>query len=155
MADQANPESRTSIETVVQAFTDSELALREISASIARFRTAATQLGEAREDQAAARVALAASTAAAEQVASQVQGVVKGLEETVAVLRAIEPERLWRQLQAIETKQEAAASEATSRLEWLSKRSQWTLFLSLAAAIVGVASLSLLISLIMGVATIR
>lgn len=88
-----------SIDTVIRGFTNAELALREVSGAVERIRNASAQLDEARDDQAAARAALEQTVSALNELGSHLDAVVGGLRESVEVLSAIEPERLWRHLE--------------------------------------------------------
>ena len=103
-------EVRSSVATVVQGFTAAELALRDVALAIERFRSAAEQLSEAREDQAAARVALLETAQMADRVGVQLPPVVEALRETIDVLRGIDPDRLWSQLEKLESQQTATAT---------------------------------------------
>jgi hypothetical protein len=103
-------EVRSSVATVVQGFTAAELALRDVALAIERFRSAAEQLSEAREDQAAARLALLETAQMADRVAVQLSPVVESLRDTTSVLRAIDPDRLWSHLDKLESQQAATAT---------------------------------------------
>ena len=110
MNDAVTDEVRTSVATVVQGFTVAELALHDVAIAIERFRGAAEQLSEAREDQGAARAALLETAQMGDRVVGQITAVVDGLRETTAVLRGIDPDRLWSHLDKLETQQAAAAT---------------------------------------------
>lgn len=110
MSEAISGEARSSVATVIQGFTVAELAFHDVALAIERFRAATEQLSEASEDQAAARLALAETAQMADRVAVQVSGVVEGLRETIAVLRGIDPDRLWLQLEKLEGQQAAAAT---------------------------------------------
>ena len=110
MSEPVTDEVRSSVATVVQGFTAAELALRDVALAIERFRSAAEQLSESREDQAAARVALVETAQMADRVAAQVAAVVEALRETTDVLRGIDPDRLWSHLDKLESQQAATAT---------------------------------------------
>lgn len=110
MNDTVTDAVRSSVATVVQGFTVAELALHDVAIAIESFRGAAEQLSEAREDQAAARAALLETAQMGDRVVGQITAVVDGLRETTAVLRGIDPDRLWSHLDKLETQQAAAAT---------------------------------------------
>ncbi len=118
MAEPVTDEARSSVATVVQGFTAAELALRDVALAIERFGSAAEQLSEAREDQAAARVALLETVQVTDRVAVQISAVVEGLRDTTAVLRGIDPDRLWSHLDKLEGQQ---AEAATALDAWMTK----------------------------------
>jgi hypothetical protein len=109
MAEPVTDEVRSSVATVVKGFTVAELALRDVALAIERFRSAAEQLSQAREDQASARVALLETAHMADRVAVQISAVVEGLRDTTAVLRGIDPDRLWSHLDKLDSEQAATA----------------------------------------------
>ncbi len=110
MNDTVTDADRSSVATVIQGFTAAELALHDVAIAIERFRGAAEQLSEAREDQAAARAALLETAQMGDRVVDQITAVVDGLRETTAVLRGIDPDRLWSHLDRLETQQATAAT---------------------------------------------
>ncbi len=125
MSEQQSGEARASVATVIQGFTDAELALREVAGAIERFRGAAEQLADASQDQAAARAAMVETAQMTDRVAQQVSGVVEGLKETAAVLRGVDPDRLWPALEKIEAAQLVIAGSLDQRMStvdrWLER----------------------------------
>lgn len=105
MTDQALPAAQ-SIQTVVQSFTQAELALTEVMAAVAQFRSASEQLASAEVRSEQATQALLAAAAASDQIAAQ-------LESAVTVLKAVDPERLWQHLEARQA-EHAAHVESTA-----------------------------------------
>lgn len=88
-------ESARSIDTVIRAFTDAELALREMSGAVERIRAASEQLDAARADQAATRSALEETVASINLLGGRVESVAEALGRTTDTLRNLDPERLW------------------------------------------------------------
>jgi hypothetical protein len=113
VTDQSIP-AATTVQSVVHSFTQAELALTEVAGAVARFRAASEQLAAAEAGTAVAVAALNSATDASDRVATQLEGLVAGLGETVAALRAVDPERLWAHLEASE-QQRAADRDASAR----------------------------------------
>ena len=140
-------ETSTSLETVIRSLTDAELAAREVTGAVERFRSASAQLSESRDDQAAARTALGEATAGLERVAAQVKAVAVSLDATTAVLRAIEPERLWQHLESMEARQAQSQATMNSRLDNL-------MLVSTVGLVVGLVIAVLLFALYTGIVTL-
>ena len=140
-------ETSTSLETVIRSLTDAELAAREVTGAVERFRSASAQLSESRDDQAAARAALGEATAGLERVAAQVKAVAVSLDATTVVLRAIEPERLWQHLESMEARQAQAQATMNSRLDNL-------MLVSTVGLVVGLLIAVLLFALYTGIVTL-
>ena len=140
-------ETSTSLETVIRSLTDAELAVREVTGAVERFRSASAQLSESRDDQAAARAALGEATAGLERVAAQVKAVAVSLDATTVVLRAIEPERLWLHLESMEARQAQAQATMNSRLDNL-------MLVSTVGLVVGLLIAVLLFALYTGIVTL-
>jgi hypothetical protein len=180
MSDPTSGEVGASVATVIRGFTDAELALHDVALAIERFSTAAQQLSEAREDQAAARLALAESAQATDRVAVQVSGVVDGLRETTAVLRGIDPDRLWRDLdkivgqqitaaamteawmtrfwveaQQIEVQQKTTAAAIEARMMALDGASRRLAWLASGALVAGLIAVALLVAIVGGLVAVR
>lgn len=81
------------MDTVVRAFTEAELALADITSSIARFQSASDQL--------------AAAGIASDRVAAQVAALTSTIGEAASSLRAVDPDRLWAHLEAVERRRAA------------------------------------------------
>lgn len=115
-----------SIDNVIRRFTDAELALRETSGAVDRIRSASLQLEEAREDQAAARVAIGETAAAVHELSGHVEGLIGHQRELVEVLRAIDLERLWRHLgqieSAVQERSEGLATDVRTQSERILER---------------------------------
>jgi hypothetical protein len=73
VTDQSLPAHKT-IDTVVRSFTQSELALADVTGAIAKFQTASEHLASAETNAVAATEALKAATEASLRVAEQLQG---------------------------------------------------------------------------------
>ena len=140
-------ETSTSLETVIRSLTDAELAAREVTGAVERFRSASAQLSESRDDQAAARAALGEATAGLERVAAQVKAVAVSLDATTVVLRAIEPERLWLHLESMEARQAQSQATMNSRLDNL-------MLVSTVGLVVGLLIAVLLFALYTGIVTL-
>lgn len=150
MTDADHPETRPSLDTVIRGFTDAELALREIAGAVERFRAASAQLSEAREDQAAARHVLEETTSAAKQIADRVEVVIGTLSDTVAVLRLLDPDRLWRQLGVIESEARTAAANTVGRLDAVERITRRGLLIAAAGGLIGLLTLGVLVGIITG-----
>jgi hypothetical protein len=101
MTDTPLPAAQT-VDTVVHAFTQAELALADITSSIAEFRSASDQLAEAGRASEAATRALASASDASDRIATQVAGLASALGDAASALRAVDPDRLWAHLEAVE-----------------------------------------------------
>lgn len=155
MSEPITGEVRTSVATVIQGFTDAELALREVAGAIDGFRSAAEQLSEAREDQAAARLALAETAQVTDRVAQQVAGVVDGLRDTVAILSAIDPERLWQELEKIGSQQTGTAATIEARMTTLDREFRRIAWLSAAAFVTGLVAVGFLLAIVAGLISVK
>ena len=140
MTDQSLP-ARVTIDTVVRSFTESELALADVTGAIAKFQTASEQLRSAEADNLSATQALTAATEASAEVAQQLHGLVAGLGETVAVLRDVDPDGLWAHLKASEQHHEASAGQRATDQAELDRRLMLLLRLSSLAAVAAVGAL--------------
>ncbi len=110
----AERERAQSIDTVVRAFTDAELALREITGAIERLRSAADHLDAARADQLAARESITETVSAVQQLGEKIERTTESLANVVDVLRGLEPERLWQHLDQHTESLGAAADRASA-----------------------------------------
>lgn len=101
MTDRPLPAAQA-VDTIVQNFTQAELALAEIAGAVAKFRTAGEQLAAAEATSAAGTTALMAATDASDHLARQLEAVGSALNDAVTALRAVDPDRLWSHLEASE-----------------------------------------------------
>jgi hypothetical protein len=111
MTDAPIPAPQT-VDTVVRAFTEAELALADITSSIARFQSASDQLAAAGLASDAATDALKAAVAASDRIAAQVGALTSTIGEAASALRAVDPDRLWAHLEAVERRR--ADDQATN-----------------------------------------
>lgn len=151
MTETDSAEDRPSLDTVIRGFTDAELALREISGAVERFRTASAQLSEAREDQAAVRQALEETTSAAKLIADRVETLNGAVAKTIEVLQVLDPERLWRQLGSIESEARAVATSNDGRLDTLGRTARRAAKISILGVLVGLVVLAMLVGIVAGV----
>lgn len=135
------------VDTVVRAFTEAELALSDIAGAIERFRSASEQLTEARDSQAAANTALAASTDATTAVAGQVGALVEHLGEAAGALRAIEPERLWKHLEQSEADRIAEGTAVQARIDGLTRSARKAVRVSIISTVASFVAVILLVAL--------
>lgn len=111
MTDAPIPAPQT-VDTVVRAFTEAELALADITSSITRFQSVSDQLVAAGLASDAATDALRAAVAASEGIAAQVGTLTTTIGEAASALRAVDPDRLWAHLETVE--QQRAADQVSS-----------------------------------------
>lgn len=146
MTDTPIPAPQT-VDTVVRAFTEAELALADITTSIAQFRSASDQLEAAGLASEAATEALTAATAASDRIATQVGALTTTIGEAAAALRAVDPDRLWAHLESVE--QRRAADVATN-----AQASRRTLAVASIGAAAAVFSALILVLLVAHVVTL-
>jgi hypothetical protein len=146
MTDTPIPAPQT-VDTVVRAFTEAELALADITTSIAQFRSASDQLDAAGLASEAATEALTAATAASDRIAAQVEALTTTIGEAAAALRAVDPDRLWAHLESVE--QRRAADVATN-----AQASRRTLAVASIGAAAAVLSALILVLLVADVVTL-
>ena len=121
MTDQSLPEQPT-IDTVVRSFTQSELALADVTRAIAKFQTASERLASAEAGTTAAADALRSATEASGEIAKILRRVSAGLDDAVAEIRAVDPVRLWAHLEASDRRHEATDSQTAKSLTHLDHR---------------------------------
>lgn len=155
-------DSARSLDTVIRGFTDAELALREVAGAVERIRSASDQLDASRADQAAAREALAGTTAAVRLVGENVEAVARAVHENTAILSSLDPERLWSQLNSHSTELKAASARSTevtvqatervlAQLDRQARSGRRLTLLVSAALVAALASLALVVALTTGV----
>ena len=141
MTDQSLPAHET-IDTVVRSFTQSELALADVTSAIAKFQTASDQLATAEADAIAATAALKTANEASKAIAKQLQGLVAGLGDAVAALRAVDPDRLWAHLEANDQRHAASESQRAADQAHLDRRLTLLVRVSSVAAVAAVGALA-------------
>jgi hypothetical protein len=141
MTDAPIPAPQT-VDTVVRAFTEAELALADITSSITQFRSASDQLAAAGLASDAATTALEAAVAASDRIAAQVGALTSTIGEAASALRAVDPDRLWAHLEEVERRR--AADQAANA--WTARRTLAVAAIGAAAAAVAALILVLLLA---------
>lgn len=134
--------ARQTVDTVVRAFTEAELALADITTSVAQFRSASDQLEAAGLASQAAIEALTTATAASDRIVTQVSALTARMGEAAAALRAVDPDRLWAHLEAVERQRLADVASSSQS----ARRIRAIVAIGTAAAVVSALILVLLVA---------
>lgn len=116
--------SKEAYEEAVRSFTEAEVALREIVASVQRYRAATDVVFDAGAALTETRDSVLAALRTLETAGATLSGIAGDLAHAAAVVGALDPDRFWRAFAALDetTKSSAAAmtdaqAAAASRIE--------------------------------------